>query len=203
MNNSSISKYTKPLGLLANVGFVGVIMLALWGSLSAQFMFNEMPCPLCMLQKYGMIFAAMGPIYILVSRQRNELTYRKYMTGMGISLVSSFFGAVYSARQMIFHFSDEGYGAAFFGLHFYTWSFIMFAAIILYCGVMLAFQDNFMPSNEKYSSLIENGIQLVLIIFFITMVVVFLSVTFELGFNFILPDDPTQYNMFHQFFQYQ
>lgn len=204
MNNTN-SRTGQNLGMFANIAFILAITLILCGSLFAQFVMGELPCSLCMLQKYGLLLSAVGPVYIIVNHQKGTLTPGNYMAGFGITIVSAFFGAIYSARQMLLHIApdDKGFGAAFFGIHFYTWSFIAFAIIILYAGVMLSCKDYFMPSNDQYGAGFENLAKFAMIFYFIIVVVVCIAVTFELGLNFTLPGTPVRYNLFHQFFQYQ
>ena len=45
-----------------------------------------------------------------------------------------------SGRQVLLHIApgDPGYGTTLLGLHFYTWSFIAFVALIAFCVLMLS-----------------------------------------------------------------
>ena len=89
MIQNLLKKYGSLLGLLANTAVVGAFLLVLWGSLSAQFLLHELPCPLCVLQRYSMLLVCLGPIYILINRERGELDLQKYMIGHGISIISA------------------------------------------------------------------------------------------------------------------
>ncbi|MCO6017787.1 MULTISPECIES: disulfide bond formation protein B [Carnobacterium] len=198
MIQNLLKKYGSLLGLLANTAVVGAFLLVLWGSLSAQFLLHELPCPLCVLQRYSMLLVCLGPIYILINRERGELDLQKYMIGHGISIISALLGMVFSARQILLHIgpNDTGYGGVFLGYHFYTWSFITFVIVIIYAAIMLLFSDNLMPLNTKPNKIIDFGIKIVLYVFLFTVAVIFLAIVAELGFNFKLPDDPIYYELF-------
>ncbi|MDT1959168.1 disulfide bond formation protein B [Carnobacterium divergens] len=191
-------KYGSLLGLLATTGVVGAFLLVLWGSLSAQFLLHELPCPLCVLQRYSMLLVCLGPIYILICREKGELDLQKYMIGHGISILSSLAGMLFSARQILLHIpaNDPGYGGVFLGLHFYTWSFITFIIVIFYSAVMMIFSDLLLPNYTKPNKLVDFGIKIVLYVFLFTTAVIFLAIVAELGFNFKLPDDPIYYELF-------
>ena len=49
-------------------------------------------------------------------------------------------GMLASGRQVLLHIApgDPGYGTTLLGLHFYTWSFIAFVALIAFCVLMLS-----------------------------------------------------------------
>lgn len=199
MIQNLFKKYGSLLGLLSNLAFIGAFLLVLWGSLSAQFLLHELPCPLCVLQRYSMLLACLGPIYIIISRQKGELDYQKFTMAYGMSIINDLLGLLFSGRQILLHISpnDPGYGGAFLGLHFYTWSFITFLIAIIYCAVMLLCSKYFFPDYNKTNKFVDIVSKIILYVFLFTVLVIFIAIIAELGFNFKLPDDPVQYNLFH------
>ena len=58
-------------GLHAWVVAYSVVMLS---AFYIQFVMGEFPCPLCMLQRYGMILATLGALFVIMQARRGELT---------------------------------------------------------------------------------------------------------------------------------
>ncbi|OQO72568.1 hypothetical protein BH746_11745 [Enterococcus faecalis] len=199
MIQNLLKKYGSLLGLLSNLTFVGAFLLALWGSLIAQFVLHELPCPLCVLQRYSMLLICLGLIYIIISRQKGELDYQKFTIAYGMSIINALLGLLFSGRQILLPIApnDPGYGGAFLGFHFYTWSFITFLIAIIYCAIMLLCSKYFFPDYNKTNKLIDIISKIVLYVFLFTVLVIFIAIIVELGFNFKLPDDPVQYNLFN------
>lgn len=115
-------------------------LLAVCGSLAVAFYwqiaFGEMPCPLCQLQRVGLILAGIG--FML------NLRFGPSAVHYALILASALAGATTSMRQVLLHIApgDTGYGTALFGLHFYTWGFISFVVMMIFCCVMLCIDRN-------------------------------------------------------------
>ena len=89
-----------------------------------EFRLEELPCPLCLLQRIALCGMAAG----LVFNIRFGLNPRNY----GLILLAAAAGGVFAVRQVLLHIApgDPGYGTAFFGYHYYTWCAIVFAIAI-------------------------------------------------------------------------
>ncbi len=99
---------------------------------AAQLVLNELPCPLCLLQRVMFAMLAVGPIL--------NLRFGVRPSHYAMSLLNAVAGAVVSTRQVLLHIlpGDAGYGSAIFGYHYYSWALIAFiAAIVLLCGILL------------------------------------------------------------------
>ena len=96
-----------------------------------QIFFDELPCPLCQLQRVALILAGMGMAL--------NIRFGPSAVHYAITQASALGGASASARQILLHIApgDAGYGSALFGLHFYTWGFIAFVIMMVFCAVML------------------------------------------------------------------
>lgn len=121
------------LGLYA---ISGVLLVAFYWQLA----YDELPCPLCLLQRVAFAALAVGPILTI----RHGPKPQHY----GLIVIGALLGAAISARQMLLHImpGDPGFGSPLLGYHFYTWAFLGFAAAILAAGVMLTFGKQFAPS---------------------------------------------------------
>lgn len=122
------------INLVALVGLLGVLT----GSLDLQILVGEQPCPLCLLQRSGMIGLAIGPIMNLLWGMRPA--------HYAISILAAMTGGAASTRQILLHIAtpgDPGYGPAVAGFHLYTWAFITFAVGAAGCAALLLFSSQF------------------------------------------------------------
>ena len=121
------------INVLALFGLIGVLA----GSLFLQFGVGEQPCPLCLVQRSGMIAIAVGPIMNLLWGMR-PMHY-------ALSILGAMVGSAGSVRQILLHIEpgDPGYGPAVFGLHLYTWALVTFAIAIVGCAFMLLWTKTF------------------------------------------------------------
>ena len=138
-------------GLHAWVVAYSVVMLS---AFFIQFVMGEFPCPLCMLQRYGMILATLGALFVIMQARRGELTTARYAQGLGMGLVGVLAGASVSVRQIALHIlpGDPGYGEPFLRLHLYTWAFVTFAIVMIYIGVMLMLMPRGIPQAPAAGS---------------------------------------------------
>ena len=138
-------------GLHAWVLAYTVVMLS---AFFIQFVKGEFPCPLCMLQRYGMILATLGALFIIMQARRGELTTARYAQGLGLGLIGVLAGASVSVRQIELHIlpGDPGYGEPFLRLHLYTWAFVTFAIVMIYVGVMLFLMPRGIPQAPPAGS---------------------------------------------------
>ncbi|WP_125982633.1 disulfide bond formation protein B [Loigolactobacillus iwatensis] len=186
------------LGFWLAIGFVGAYILVLLGSMSAQFINHDLPCPLCVLQRESMIMTAVGPAYIITASLKHELTIEKFARGYGMALVFAVFGMVAAARQTLLHIGphDPGYGPGFLGVHFYTWSLLTFIVVVVFCGFNLIFAKQLAPGKNLILPIFGN---IIVKVMFVLVVVMFIAMIFQEGFNFLLPDDPVKYQLFDLF----
>ena len=122
------------INLVALVGLLGVLT----GSLDLQILVGEQPCPLCLLQRSGMIGLAVGPIMNLLWGMRPA--------HYAVSILAALAGGAASTRQILLHIAtpgDPGYGPAVAGFHLYTWAFITFAVGAAGCAALLLFSSQF------------------------------------------------------------
>ena len=157
------------------LGYSGVVLSAFY----IQFVMDEFPCPLCMLQRYGMF------------------------QGLGLGLIGALAGASVSVRQIALHIKpgDPGYGEPVLGLHLYTWAFITFAIVLIYCGVMLILMPRGIPAAPAAGSPLRLVSTPVIWLFIAVVVANVVAIIFLEGFAWVLPDDPSSYTLIDQLFK--
>ena len=117
----------RSLDALALFALSGVLLVAFY----YQIVLSELPCPLCALQRVGFIVAGAG----LILNLRVGISPAHY----GLVLLTAVAAGGASLRQIALHIvpGTGHYGSALFGIHFYTWAFVGYGALVVYVGVML------------------------------------------------------------------
>lgn len=108
---------------------------------AAQLLLNELPCPLCLVQRVMFTALAIGPIL--------NIRFGPRPSHYALSLFAAIIGTTISARQVLLHImpGDAGYGSAIFGYHYYTWALLGFIAAIVLLAAILLFDSQF-DKNE-------------------------------------------------------
>lgn len=133
----SASFYTRTIGLLAWVEAFGILFILLTAIL-LQYYLHEIPCPLCLLQRIGMLLIAVSLSFNL--RIKRRIVH--YMMANMAALLT----AIMSLRQILLHINDpigQGYGDILLGYHLYTWVFIITLLIIVYNSVVCCFSAQY------------------------------------------------------------
>lgn len=116
---------------------VMAILAILALTLFFQFYLHEPPCTLCILQRIGLIGIALG--FLL------NLRFGPRPSHYAIALLSGFYTAAVALRQIALHVipGRGAFGNAVFGIHLYTWSFIMTVVIIIASSLMLGIDKQY------------------------------------------------------------
>ncbi len=179
------------INIAALLGLIGVLA----GSLHLQFGIGEQPCPLCIVQRSGMVGLAVGPIMNLLW----GMSPRHY----ALSILAACVGAAGSTRQILLHIADPndpGYGPTVLGLHLYTWALVTFVIAIVGCALLIMWQAPFRaedkgvlhdvhPLRPLVAGLIVWFSLLVIIWVFIDLAVIGVYIIPECGLG-ECPDDP-------------
>lgn len=163
-------------------------LLAVCGSLAEAFYYqifmNELPCPLCQLQRVALTLAGIGMML--------NMRFGSSAVHYAIILASAIGGAMASGRQILLHITpgDPGYASTLFGLHFYTWGFISFVIMMVFCAVMLCIdRDNMNMVFKKATT----GVTALVMFIFISLAAAN-TVTSVMVCKFgSCPDNPTEY----------
>ena len=181
------------------LGYSGVVLSAFY----IQFVMHEFPCPLCMLQRYGMFLSSLGALFVIMQARRGELTTARYAQGIGLGLLGALAGASVSVRQIELHIepNDPGYGEPVLGLHLYTWAFVTFAIVLIYCGAMLLVMPRGIPAAPAADSPLRRVSTAVIWLFIGVVAANVVAIVFLEGFAVVLPDDPSSYTLIDQLFK--
>ena len=106
----------------------------LLGAFYFQFFLHEDPCPLCLLQRMGMLGVLFGLACNTWFGFRNE--------HIALVLIAALVGVTFSIRQVLLHVcpvpgEPTGYGTPVMGMHLYSWGVLIFGATILAAAVFL------------------------------------------------------------------
>jgi disulfide bond formation protein DsbB len=168
-------------------------------ALALQFILGELPCPLCMLQRYGMMLSTLGPVWIILQDNRGQLTPQRYQQGLGLAALGALIGAAMAARQVLLHIlpGDPGYGAPVLGLHLYSWALVTFLIVLLataLLGILAPATARPEPAPPPPHPLSRTTI----LLFVAVVAVNAVMIVFLEGFAWVLPDDPTSYHLLEQ-----
>lgn len=180
MNQQTLHRFGNLAGLL-------VVIMVLLIAFYDQFAIQQLPCPLCLLQR--ICFIAVGLCMSMnLSRGIKASHY-------GLMIFSALLGFAIAIHQVFLHIApgDSGYGSPFWGLHLYAWAAIGFITIIGFIGIALffnqGFNDNDAPASSRSTKLV--------ITFFIALIAAnAISTLFECGLG-VCPPNPDYYRLLH------
>jgi disulfide bond formation protein DsbB len=144
-SQSHVSIGGYPSHILNSLALAG-ICVSLLVAFYFQLILGEIPCPLCMLQRYGLILVGFG-FFLNVRFGPSAIHY-------AIVIISAMVAAGASLRQVLLHVlpGDAGFGSAIFGLHMYTWGFVTFMATIIFTALMLVIDRNRLAGQSIHGS---------------------------------------------------
>ncbi len=153
-----------------------------------QVTLDELPCPLCLLQRVGLVAVGVG--------LGLNLLYGPRPQHYAIMLLAALYGGSVSIRQILLHIvpGTGHYGSPVLGLHYYTWAGIAFFLVLLGTAAMLMFERQYAeePQTERF-----DGNKLARAAFFIILALAILnavSTLIECG-PTICADPPTSYKL--------
>lgn len=134
MNLSALQSESR-LPLWLNILGLYAICAALLVAFYYQLMKSELPCPLCLLQRVGMLLIGFGFLFNVRFGIRN----RHY----AMALLGAITAGAVGMRQVFLHITpgDPGYGSPFLGLHFYTWTVVAALLVIVAVALMMLLKE--------------------------------------------------------------
>lgn len=179
--NTFVIQAVRLTNLLELAGVILVLLLAFL----FQIFFRELPCPLCLLQRLGLLGVTLGLLL--------NLRYGFHPSHYAITLLSAIFASFVALRQISLHIlPDTGsYGFPFLGLHLYTWTFIISMLIIIATTLMLSVDRQYLTKqlkNRRYTILIHVFFAVACVLVGINVI----SVLLQCGLS-TCPDNPTHY----------
>lgn len=175
---------------IVNIAALTGICLVLLGAYGIQFILWEFPCPLCLLQRMGMIGVGFGAVL--------NIKFGLRPAHYGISLMSALFGASVSTRQILLHIvpGTGSYGNPILQLHLYTWAFIIFASTALTISILLIFDKQF-QNTGKDSVPLRGYARIVVITLMVIAAANIVTTLLECGLK-PCPDNPDRYILLSQ-----
>ncbi|PUA20491.1 disulfide bond formation protein B [Glaciimonas sp. PCH181] len=131
------------LNILALFGISLSLLIAFY----YQLVLNELPCPLCLLQRVGMIAIGIG----FLMNVRFGIRSAHY----GVALLGALLTGLVAGRQVLIHIipgRTNGYGSDVFGVHFYTLAVLSAIAAALFISVMLMLKTIERPAEYRQTS---------------------------------------------------
>ena len=189
MQKRRVVLWVKVLNALDLIGLAMVLIIAF----IAQFVFHELPCPLCLLQRLGLLAIGFG--FLL------NVRYDVRPSHYALSLLAAIFTAAVALRQICLHVvpGSGSYGSAVFGLHMYTWCFVLSMLVIVYIAIVMSVAQQYnleSPPPEKVSELKSVWVRrlghLAFILFLALVVLNIVMIFLQCGAH-ECPDDPLGY----------
>ena len=176
-----LSRLLNALGLV----LVNIVLLA---ALFDQFWFGDLPCPLCTLQRAALVGVGFGLALNVIFGPRPS--------HYAVMILSAATGAAIAIRQTLLHIlpGTGSFGNVVFGLHLYSWAFIVFALVIIGGAVMLFSDRQFVQTGPLSARL--KPVPLVSFLVFVTIAVILAVSTLALCGMGFCPDAPTNYRIF-------
>ena len=165
------------LGLLA----VSAVLIF---AFTDQFIYGDLPCPLCILQRAGLIAAGFGLAL--------NMRFGPRPSHYGLMIIGALAAGIVARRQVLLHIvpGTGSYGDMFFGLHYYTWMVIVATLIILGTAGMLLFDRQF--ADEHAEKPLTGWMLASLALFGVLALGNGISTVLECA-GGLCPDDPTGY----------
>ena len=142
MESFKVAKIIKIINAIDALGLGFLLLIAF----ALQIGLHELPCPLCILQRVGILGIAFG--FLL------NVKFNLHPVHYALSLLAALLTALISIRQITLHIlpGNPGYGFPFLGLHLYTWVFLLTVIIIAYIAILFSI-------SPQYSELIDKKIK--------------------------------------------
>jgi hypothetical protein len=132
--------------LLSNaIDIFAVVSISLAAVLVQIFM-HELPCPLCLLQRIGIMAIGFG--YLMNIMFGNRIVHYAYST------LAAVITLLIAIRQILLHIVPGSgyYGDAIFGLHLYSWVFVICILVIIWNTLIITMY----PDEVKHEHLLKN-----------------------------------------------
>jgi disulfide bond formation protein DsbB len=166
---------------------LAIVVILLLASIF-QFVLKELPCPLCLLQRVGLLLMSIGFLM--------NVRFGPRPSHYAISIIAALFTASVSIRQILLHIDPAtgAYGDPFLGLHLYTWVFIIAVVFILWTAFQLLFARQFKKIHITLAPWLKVVIQIVFILVLLICALNIVTTYMECGFA-ECPENPTIYKI--------
>jgi disulfide bond formation protein DsbB len=163
-----------------NILELASILIVLATAICMEIFLLELPCPLCLLQRVGLYLTALGFLM--------NLRFGLKPSHYAMVILGALFTALVALRQIALHVipGTGAYGIPIFGLHLYTWSFIISLVIIAFTTILFGVDRQYKGVSLIKSKLLTNILFAALVIIVSINIV---TVYIQCGFK-ECPDNP-------------
>ncbi|OIN83065.1 disulfide bond formation DsbB family protein [Francisella sp. TX07-6608] len=115
---------------LSSIELMG-IAITIIAAFYFQFAMDELPCPLCLLQRLGLLAIGFG----FLLNMRFNIRPSHY----ALSLLAAVFTSFVSLRQIALHITNPvRFGSRVLGIHMYSWVFAISMIAIIYIAIVMS-----------------------------------------------------------------
>ena len=182
-NTASHSRLFTLLNVVELLSIVFVLTMAM----VLQIRLHELPCPLCLLQRAGLLGICVG-LLLNIRFQPRPVHYT-------LVLLSAVFSACVALRHIALHVvpGTGAYGSPVFDFHLYTWVFIISMIVITYTAIILGCSAQYQAQPSTNHCCWKKGItHLCFLLVFATALANTVSTYLECGFK-ECPENPVVY----------
>jgi len=179
--SAELSRLLNALGLIA----IGAVLTM---AFIDQVWFGELPCPLCILQRAGLIAAGCGIALNVV--------FGPKPSHYGLAIIGAIASAGISMRQVLLHIvpGTGFYGPPVWGLHLYTWAFVFAVAIVAGSALMLLADRQFSQVQPISGRL--KALPFIALVLFLVLTLANVFSTLALCGTGLCPEEPADYELF-------
>ena len=180
MASLAVSRRLALLNHLYLLAMVTVIAAILTAAAVMQYVFGELPCPLCLLQRVAMLGACFGILLNLRDGDADRNT--------GITLLFAIFLLIVSERQSLLDIyprpGHEYIGSAVLGLHMPVWSIVIALCLLIGIALRLAVMggnDHLRGDEAATFPLVRRAAQVIGVYVIALCAINFISVVIQCG----------------------
>lgn len=184
MHPSKVVKIVKTLNAIDALGLAFLLLIAF----ILQIRYHELPCPLCLLQRLGVLAIAFG--FLL------NVQFKIRPVHYTLSLLAAILTASISVRQIFLHVipGDPGYGLPILGLHLYTWLFLLCVGVIIYISIIFSISPQYEYDEPSKSTGMKILTHVVFTLVFLLAIFNGISTYLECGIK-ACPENPVKYEI--------
>ena len=128
------------LNVVALLVVCGVLLFVFYW----QLVWNELPCPLCLVQRMALVGVGFG--FLL------NVRYGSSESHFGVIVASALVGGAAAGRQMLQHIvpGTGAFGSTLYDYHLYTLAFVLFAATLAVVAALLFIEAQFVEGVQDF-----------------------------------------------------
>lgn len=172
----------------SGIEIIGICLIII-AAFYYQLVLNELPCPLCLLQRMGLLAIAFG--FLL------NLRYGAHPAHYALSLLAAVLTGMIALRQVSLHINDPvGFGSEVLGMHMYTWVFVVAVIAIVYIALVMSYAEQYRSFNNDRpvasSIMLKRFSTLAFLLLALMLFADVVTILLECGLQ-ECPDDPQSY----------